>query len=482
MRELGKGTQVGIAAAKAGMDPKTARKYRDADRLPSEMKPERTWRTRANPFSEDWPDIELMLDDAPELEAKALFEFVCEQMRPGRYQDGQLRTFQRRVSDWRALHGPEREVFFAQQHRPGEVSQTDFTHLASLEMTILGVPVSLLWCHVVLTYSNWQWGTLSRSESLAALRRGTQAAFFRLGKVTTLHQTDNSTAATHKPSSGKRVFNDDYAALMRHLGMTPRTTGVGKKEQNGDVESSNGAFKRRVKQHLLLRGSRDFESVDALEAWLQGICEKANAQRTTRLAEELAVMQPLRVRRLPEFSEHAATVTSWSTIRISRNTYSVPSRLIGRDVKVRLYDDRLEVYFRGQLQVRCERLLGRNGHRINYRHIIWSLVRKPGAFERYRYREDLFPTLIFRRAFDAITGETPSRATDLEYLRILHLAASTMQDEVEVALALLLEEGEAVTADAVKALLADDERDVPQLKAFEVALEDFDALLTQGAR
>lgn len=482
MRELGKGVPIGVAAAKAGMDRKTASKYRNMGRLPSEMKPERTWRTRTDPFAEDWPDIEVMLDDAPELEAKALFDYLCETMRPGRYRPGQLRTFQRRVSDWRALFGPDREVFFPQQHEPGALSQTDFTWLTSLKMTVAGEAVDLLFCHVVLTYSNWEWGTLCRSESVAALKRGIQAAFFRLGKVTREHQTDNSTAATHTLGSGKRAFNDDYAALMRHLSMTPRTTGVGQKEQNGDVEAANGAFKRRVEQHLLLRGHRDFESVEVLEKWLQRVCEKANAHRTQRLAEELAVMQPLRVQRLPEFSEHDVKVTSWSTIRVKHNAYSVPSRLIDRIVKVRLYDDRLEVFFRGQLQMRCERLLGRMGHRINYRHIIWSLVRKPGAFPRYRYREDLFPTLVFRQVYDHISGESPTRVSDLEYLRILHLAASTMQDEVEVALKLLLEEGEAVTADAVKALLMDEERDVPDMAAYEVSLDDFDALLSEVAR
>ena len=482
MKELGKGVPIGTAAAKAGMDRKTARKYRDADRLPSEMKPERTWRTRVDPFVEDWPTIERMLTDAPELEAKTLFEYLTDTIRPGHYEPGQLRTFQRRVSHWRALNGPEREVFFPQLHRPGEISQTDFTWLTSLDITVQRQLTSFLFCHVVLTYSNWEWGTLCRSESLAALKRGVQSAFFRLGKVTEVHQTDNSTAATHNLRSDRRIFNDEYAALMRHLGMKPRTTGVGKKEQNGDVESANGVFKNRVEQHLLLRGHRDFESVSALEHWLQCVCEKANARRTKRLNEELAVMRQLRVARLPEFTDHDATVTTWSTIRIKHNAYSVPSRLIGRTVKVRLYDDRLEVFYRGQLQMSCERLLGRMGHRINYRHIIWSLVRKPGAFPRYRYRDDLFPTVVFRRAYDAITGDTPSRTSDLEYLRILHLAASTMQGDVEAALEILLEDNGVITADAVKAMLGDEQREVPELAAPEVSLDEFDALLSEVPR
>lgn len=480
MKELSKGTAVGIAAAKAGMHRETARKYRDAGKLPSEMKPARVWRTRPDPFAEDWPDIELMLEDAPELEAKALFEYLREEMQPGRYKEGQVRTFQRRVAEWRVLYGPEREVFFPQVHQPGQLSQTDFTWLNELEVTIGSEAVELLFCHVVLVYSNWEWGTLCRSESLAALKRGVQSAFFKLRKVTKDHQTDNSTAATHDIPSGKRQFNADYAALMRHLGMNPRTITVGKKEQNGDVEAANGAFKRRVKQHLLLRGSRDFGSVAEFEAWLQAICEKANELRAEKLAEELAVMKPLRVGRLPEYTEHDPKVTSWSTIRVKHNAYSVPSRLIGQVVKVRLYDDRLEVRYRDQLQMKCERLLGRMGHYINYRHIIWSLVRKPGAFANYRYREDLFPSLAFRQAYDVLCAEHPSRAAEIEYLRILHLAASTMESHVELALQMLLEDGATLSADAVKALVLDEKPEVPELQQEEVQLEDFDALLGEG--
>ncbi len=471
-----------MAAARAGMDRKTAAKWRDLDRLPSETVEARPWRTRKDPFAEDWPELELMLEDAPELEAKALFEFVCETMRPGRYSPGQLRTFQRRVGDWRVLNGPDREVFFPQKHVAGEAAQTDFTWLTELEMTIEGEPAALMFCHVVLTYSNWEWGTVCRSESLAALKRGVQATFFRLGKIPTYHQTDNSTAATHRPASGERKFNEDYVSLMAHLGMTPRTTGVGKKEQNGDVEAANGAFKRRVKQHLLLRGHRDFESVDALEKWLQGVCEKANALRDERFAEDLAAMQPLRAQRVPEFTEHDVPVTAWSTIRIKHNTYSVPSRLIRQTVRVRLYEDHVEVRFRDQVQMVCERLLGRHGHTINYRHIIWSLVRKPGAFPRYRYREDLFPTVTFRKAYDALCGEAPSRAADMEYLRILHLAASTLESEVELALQLLLDEGHALNADAVKALVRHERPQVPALATPTVCLDDFDALLQEVAR
>ena len=229
MREVDKGAGVGVAALRAGMDRKTAGKYLEAGKFPSELKKPRTWRTRADSFSEDWAGIVAMLEAAPELEAKALFEDLMGR-RPGRYEPGQLRTLQRRVRHWRALQGPDKEVFFAQVHRPGEAAQTDFTWATELGITLAGVPFPHMLCHVVLPYSNWSWATVCRSESMAALKCGVQEALFRLGRRPEWHQTDNSTAATHDVPGGKRGFNKAYEDFISHLGMKPRTIGVGKKE------------------------------------------------------------------------------------------------------------------------------------------------------------------------------------------------------------------------------------------------------------
>lgn len=479
MKELRGGTGIGVAALRAGLDRKTARKYRVEGKLPSESKLARTWRTREDPLADDWPAVEAMLADAPELEAKTLFEWLCER-HPGRYDPGQLRTLQRRIRQWRARQGPAKRVFFSQVHRPGERAQTDFTSGHLLAITIAGEAFRHLLCHVVLPYSNWQWVTVCRSESMAALRRGVQAAFFTLGFVVKLHQTDNSTAATHDLRTGKRGFNDDYAALMSHLSMEPVTTGVGEKEQNGDVEAANGALKRRIEQRLLLRGSRDFESVAAYEGWLREIVvQPANAGRFTRLQEEIAVMRPLRATWLPEYTETESVVTSWSTIRVKFNAYSVPSRLIGERLRVRIYDDRLEVMYAGQPELTIERLQGRGGHRIEYRHIIESLVRRPGAFARYRYREDLFPRLVFRRTYDALCAERSERQADLEYLKILHLAARHLESEVALALAAFLAEGVTPDQEAVAQVVAPRQPERPELTVPVVNLVEYDELLAE---
>ena len=230
MEEVSRHGKIGLAAIRAGMGRKTASKYISLGKLPSEVPMELSWRTREDPFEVDWPVLSAKLVDAPELEAKALFEWLLEHSE-GRYDPGQLRTFQRRVRDWRALRGPDREVFFAQEHRPGEALQTDFTWATELGITIDGEPFPHMLCHPVLPYSNWEWATVCRSESLAALRRGLQAALVRLGRVPQFHQTDNSTAATHELTTGKRGFNDNYVTLVKHFGMTPRTTGVARRSR-----------------------------------------------------------------------------------------------------------------------------------------------------------------------------------------------------------------------------------------------------------
>jgi hypothetical protein len=487
MDEMTKHGRVGLAAMRAGMDRKTARKYVQGGKLPSEMVEPRGWRTREDPFVEDWPEVEDLLVKSPGLEAKTLFELLMEK-RPDRYEEGQLRTLQRRVKTWRAERGPDKEVVLAQQHRPGEAAQTDFTWATELAVTIAGELFVHMLCVFVLPYSNWRWASVCLSESIASIRHGVQRALFQLGRVPAWHQTDNSTAATHRipdgksavdEPGGKRPFNEDYLAIMRHFGMTPRTTEVGAKEQNGDVEAANGALKRALEQALLVRGSRDFESTSAWQSFVDDVARKGNRARGQRFTEDMEAMRVLDVARLPEFVEEEYCVSEWSTLRIKRCAYSVPSRLIAEWVRVRIFEDRLEVWYAGKLQLACERLRGRNLRRIDYRHVIWSLVRKPGGFARYVYREELFPSLVFRRAYDAIQTPHHGLKGDLEYLRILHHAASTIEADVEAALTLLLAEGKAVTGDAVKLLVAMTTAsiDVPALAPHPVDLGAYDALL-----
>lgn len=476
--EMAKTGKVGVSAMRAGMHRNTATKFLAADDLPSELRTAREWRTREDPFEQDWAWIASKLEEAPRLEARTLFDDLLRQ-HPGRYEDGQLRTLQRRLKQWRAENGPEKELFFPQQHVPGEAMQTDFTWMTSLGITIVGEVYAHALCHSVLPYSDWSWGTPCLSESMAALKKSVPAALMRLGRRPKFHQTDNSTAATHRLDKGKRGFNDDYVELMEHLGMKPRTIKIRKCNQNGDVEAGNGALKRHIDQQLMLRESRDFATYDDYVAWLCQIFETRNRARGKRLEEELAAMDPVTASPVPEYTEMRTRVSSGSTIRVKTNTYSVPSQLRDECVKVRIFDERLEVYYADKIRVTIERLIGKQRHRINYRHVVPSMLRKSGAFRRYRFREDLYPSPTFRRSFEVLDAALSEREADIEYLRVLHLAATTMESKVEEALDQLLASGGVPTADLVKALVAPEQPAVPDLAAPIVELGTYDELLEQ---
>lgn len=439
MRERQKGRTQEQAAVKANIKSrKTVARYERLGKLPSELKQPRQYRTRADPFVEDWAQVEQMLRDAPELEAKTLFEWLCEQS-PGKYQEGQLRTLQRRVADWRALN-QEKVAVLEQVHQPGEVLQSDGTWLSELGITIAGEPFAHILIHCVLPYSNWEWGAVAQSESLVAYQRALQKAFFKLGAVPRYHQTDNASAVTYQVRSqkGERDYNAGYLALLNHFGLEPRRIHVGCPEQNGDIESSNGGLKRALRQHLLLRGSKDFATLEAYEQFIETVMEQRNQGRQNRLDEELAEMQPLKAQALPAYREARVKVNRAGLIRVQNNSYSVPTSLIGHQVTVRIYEWHIEVYYRQRKVEAMARLVGQNRQQINYRHLIDSLLRKPGGFRNYRYREALFPSLVFRQAWEQLEQWYSPRKADLTYLRVLRLAARHSESEVAVALHLLL--------------------------------------------
>jgi hypothetical protein len=466
------------SAAKAGMSEKTARKYMKTNQLPSQMKEEHTWRTRPDPFEEEWDELKEMLQKNAGLEAKTLFEDL-QRRSPGKFQDGQLRTLQRKVKRWRALEGPDKEVFFPQIHHPGRLCQSDFTHMTSLGITIAGQPFSHLIYHFVLTYSNWETGTICFSENYESLSQGLQNALWELGGVPGAHQTDQLSSAVHGlGTEAKAEFTERYQALLRHYRIEGRKIQAGKAHENGDVEQRHHRFKRAVDQQLRLRGSRDFESREVYQTFLRNLFAQVNAGRQERLEEELKVLKPLPALRTEDYRRMEVRVTSASTIRVKNNTYSVPSRLRGERVQVRLYADTLEVWYAQRRLETIGRLRGEGKHCIQYRHVIESLVRKPGAFENYRYQADLFPTSRFRMAYDVLNKQSPSRASKI-YLKLLHLAAQEGESRVDDALRMLLDEENPLSADAVKALWAS-ERNIPaatDIAVDAVDLREYDALL-----
>ncbi len=384
MEERKKGMSQRIAAARAGMSERTARKYEHGGKLPSQLKGPHDWNTRQNPFEEDWPFVVEQLERDPALQGSTLFELLC-QRHPGRYRPTQVRTLQRHIARWKALHGRPEEVIF---------------------------------------------------ETFEALAEGIEKAVWQIGGVPQQHRTDHLSAAVRQlRKEEKEEWTTRYQALMAHYGMQPPWNNQGIAHENGDVEQSHHRFKQAVDQALRARGNRDFADRGAYEHFVQTLVSKRNQTRSMPFEAERAALRPLPVAQLAPCKELRVTVSRFSTIQVLNNTYSVPSRLIGTRVLIRVRAETLEGYVGTSRAFTLPRLVGQKQHRIQYQHLIWSLVRKPGAFAAYRYREELFPTTTFRLAYDQL-GQASDLRADREYVRILHLAASTSESEVETALLL----------------------------------------------
>jgi len=480
MDEKQKGRPLYAAAARAGVHEDTARKYLKAGALPSEMRSAHTWRTRQDPFEEEWEGIRELLEVNPGLSPKTIFEHLCRE-HPGRFSAGQLRTLQRRVKVWLALEGPAREVYFPQVYAPGELGASDFTRMGSLGVTIGGVLFDHMLYHFTLVYSRWEDVTVCFSESFEALSEGFQNALWHLGGVPKGHRTDSLSAAVNNLSE-KEEFTRRYASLLEHYGVEGMRINPGRANENGSIESRNGHLKRTVEQALMLRGSQDFASRGEYEVFLRKLVSRLNASRAARLAEEKKVLRALPQRRLEAYRTQRVKVTRNATIRVLHNTYSVHSRLLGEQVEVRVYADHLEVWYAQRKVETLPRLRGEGKQRIEYRHIIDWLVRKPGAFAHYRYRSELFPSTTFRVAYDWLRENWPARA-DREYLQILYLAARESETGAESALQRLLGQEEEISAEAVKLLIR---RNVAAWQPQEVAIDVvdlgvYDALLEKTA-
>ena len=481
-RKLMEGKTQEAAAAGAGMSVRSARKWQ-AGSYPSQAHKPHLWRTRPDPFAglfESEIAPLLAADEKRVLEARTLLGEL-DRRHPGCFSAHQLRTLQRRIREWRALHGPEKEVYFPQEHLPGREAAFDFTNCNDLGVTIGGEPFLHLLFELALSYSGWRWQMVAASESFAAMAAGVQGALWELGGVSEVLRSDNLSAATHdlRRSRG-RALNRRYRELLDHYGLRSTLIQVGEPHENGVVEQAHRRTKSILAQALLLRGACDFRSIEDYQQWLRAVVDREhNSSLGERLLEERHHLRPLPPAPIPAYTKISARVRRWSTIRVQDRTYSLPSRLIGERVTVRLFDNHLEVYYRERLVERLPRLHHKGQAHIDYRHVIWTLVRKPGAFARYRWREDLFPSLVFRRAYDALRSRLGERA-DTEYVRILHLAASRGEMVVQQTLCAMLARDQRFDAEQVQKAI---EPGRPQLPAVTITRPDlrlYDALLSAG--
>lgn len=396
-----KNRQVGCtqetSAAKAGISVRSGRRIETGQK--NERK-QRHWRTRKDPFQDVWEsELVPLLEKEPSLTGITLWDYLDEKY-PERYPERVLRTLQRRVKHWQATQGPEKDVIFRQSVPAGHQGLSDFTH-PNTAITIGGKPFTHLLYQFRLAYSGWRSvHIIQGGECYSALADGLQTALHKLGGVPQEHRTDSLSAA-YVNTVQKQRLTDDYEALCRHYGMRPTTNNLGVSHENGAIEAPHGSLKRRIEQAIKLRGSTDFSSLRAYRIFVDHIVDKLNKRCKGRLAEEQAVLMRLPRHRFVDYSELTAKVTTSSTLSVKRVLYTVPSRLIGENVRVHLYHDRLECFVGHTRVITLPRVYpttptGR-ARRIDYRHIIHALAAKPQAFRFSQFRDELLPSADYRR-------------------------------------------------------------------------------------
>jgi hypothetical protein len=470
------------AAAKAGISERSARRIESLESLPSQ-RPPRQWRTRPDPLAAVWvAELLPLLQTSPHLSAVTLLEEL-QRRHPGEYGSGTLRTLQRRLRQWRATHGRERQVFFAQEHPPGRQGLSDFTDAGDLGVMIASMPLPHRLYQFALAHSGWRSAdVVDGGESFQALSAGLQRALWRLGGAPEEHRTDSLSAAfKNLPDLERREWTSRYAALCAHYGMRPSRNNPGESHENGSIESRHGSLKTALRQALLLRGSSDFDDRPAYEAFIEILVQRMNARVEKRLVVERAALRPLPARRTAEFDELPARVSKYGIFTVKGEQYSAPSRLIGHRLSVRAYADRVECYLSGQRVFECPRAVRRAGQRharqIDYRHLVENLKRKPGAFARWVFRDDVFPRMIYRQIWENLSEHLPERQACKIIIGLLALAA----DGHEATLALELEQlharNELPDLEGLTQRLAPRPSTIPSVVVTLPALTSYDELL-----
>lgn len=462
------------AAAKAGMDRKTARKYINNKKLPGETKANYT-RTVPTIFAEHSDELAKMLEASPGLQAKTLITYLSRKY-PDKYKLSQLRSLQRYIHDWKALYGSSQPIIFSQDIQPGKQSQSDYTCMNDLNVTINGALLKHLLFHFMLPYSRWESINLCYSESFDTLVCGYEKAVWELGCTASEHRTDNLTAATHAMGS-RREFNDCWRQFMAYYKITPTTNNVGVSNENGSVEKSHDTLKNAIAQELMLRGSANFTTIEDYVVFIENIVTGRNATRQDQLLVEMEHFVEL-----PDKKWHAPTVirvrvSSGSIVQILGVPYSVPSRLIHYMLKAYIYPDKIVLFYGNKNLQTMPRSATNSLTGINYRHLIDGLVRKPAAFANYKYHEAMFPRLCFRKAYDALRVNIPANA-DKQYLKLLQLAKLNSEQEVAAALELLLEKNHLPLVNSVKSLIDTKNQEHLGIKVYQPNVADYDYLLS----
>ena len=243
------------AAAKAGLSVASARRIDLDPRPPSTKKQRRTWRTRPDPLDGVWnEEILPLLVAAPGLRPITLFDEM-ERRHPDRIGPSFRRTLERRIADWKALHGADRDVIFPQTQQPGRMGLSDFTDANGFGVIVGGQKLEHRLYHFALAFSGFEHAeVILGGESYAALASGLENALRLLGGVPLEHRSDSLSAAFRNLARPDvEDLTRRFAALVAHYGMVPTRNNRGVAHENGAIESRHGHVKTRVAQALLLR-------------------------------------------------------------------------------------------------------------------------------------------------------------------------------------------------------------------------------------
>jgi len=415
-----------VAAAKASISIATAYRLEKDSRLPSQKKAPRE-RRRPDPLADIFDaEVVPMLKAAPGIRAIAIFDEMIR--RHPELGAGIRRTLERRIRSWRAIHGEEQEVIFRQVHEPGRMGLSDFTDMGAAGITIAGQPLDHRLYHFRLAYSGFEHAhVVLGGESLVALAEGLQNALWSLGGVPLEHRSDSLSAAFRNLDKDARAdLTVRYEDLCSHYGMTPSRNNAGVAHENGSIEGPHGHLKRAINDALLMRGSSDFDDLAAYRRFVDEIVSRCNARNSKRIDIERAELQELPGRRTSDYEEVTVRVTSSGGFRLRKVFYTVPSRLIGHRIRVRLFDDRLDIFIGGTQLMTLSRgrasPSGKHDQVVNYRHVIHSLRRKPMALLNLVYRDQLFPREAYRRTFDTLIERLPERQACRTMVDLLAMA------------------------------------------------------------
>ena len=474
-----------VAAAKASISLATGYRIEQDPRLPSQKKAPRG-RRRPDPLADIFDgEVVPLLKAAPGIRPVAVFE---EMMR--RHPDlgeGVRRTLERRIRAWRAIHGEEQEVIFRQVHEPGRLGLSDFTDMATFGVTIAGQPLDHRLYHFRLAYSGFEHAhVVLGGESFVALAEGLQNALWSLGGVPHEHRSDSLSAAFRNLDRDAREdLTRRYEDLIAHYGMTPSRNNRGVAHENGAIEGPHGHLKRAIEDALLMRGARDFDDLAAYRRFVDEIVGRRNARNAKRIDVERAQLRELPDRRTTDYEELSVRVTSSGGFTLRKVFYTVPSRLIGHRLHVRLYDDRLDVFIGGTHLMTLPRgrasASGKHDQVVNYHHVIHSLRRKPMALLNLVYRDQLFPREAYRRTFDLLIVRLPERQacrTMVELLAIAHERGCESQLAEE--LSICLDNGRLPDMAALRARFAPDPTNLPNIVVRLAPLDAYEALIGTG--